>query len=330
MYDPQARVLSVVEIAGADRYATALRVSRSTFPTGGCDTVVIATGSNYPDALGAGGLAGAVRGPVLLVPSTGGLPPSVKSEIVRLTQGRSPRTAYIIGGTAAVSTTLENNLKSLLGSSGVKRLGGSDRFATANLVARQVRATLDAKGLPYSGEAFVVTGMAFPDALLVSPIAYAQKRPVLLVRSTVDASLRATISAVGISRIDVVGSTAAVPSSVVTSLDAIAGVDASRVAAGTDKYAMSVAVAEWACTDEGFTTDNVGIATGENFPDALAAGPMQGEARSVILLTPSASLDSRVRNELVSRYAETTHVRFLGGLVAVSQTVRNAVIAALD
>ncbi|MCE5203715.1 MAG: cell wall-binding repeat-containing protein, partial [Actinomycetia bacterium] len=88
--------------------------------------------------------------------------------------------------------------------------------------------------------------------------------------------------------------------------------------------------AEWACTDEGFTTDNVGIATGENFPDALAAGPMQGEARSVILLTPSASLDSRVRNELVSRYAETTHVRFLGGLVAVSQTVRNAVIAALD
>lgn len=329
-YDPSVRVFSTEEIAGADRYATAIQVSQSTFADGGCDAVIIATGGNYPDALGAGGLAGAVRGPVLLVPSTGGLPTAVRSEILRLTQGRSPRTAYIVGGTSVVSSTLESNLKTLLGTSSVKRLGGADRFATANLVAREVVTALAARGETFSGEAFVVTGMAFPDALLVSPIAYAQKRPVLLVNKSVDTNLRATIAATGITDIDVVGSTTAIPSTVVTSLDAIGGVNAVRVASGTDKYAMSVAVAEWACLNEGFTTDFVGIATGDNFPDALAAGPMQGTANSLLLLTPSTSLDSRIRSELVARYAETEHVRFLGGLVAVSQNVRNAVIAALD
>ncbi|MHB8924631.1 MAG: cell wall-binding repeat-containing protein [Coriobacteriia bacterium] len=329
-YDPAVPGFSSVEVAGADRYETALRISRATFADGACDAVIIATGANYPDALGAGGLAGAVRAPVLLVPSTGGLPTSARAEVLRLTQGRSPRSVYIVGGTSVVSTTLENDLRSLLGSASVKRLGGADRFATANLVAREVGTALAARGIAYSGEAFVVTGMAFPDALLVSPVAYAAQRPVLLVNKSVDANLRATIAAVGITEIAVVGSTTTVPSTLVTSLDAIGGVNAVRVAAGADKYAMSVAVAEWACLNEGFTTDNVGIATGDNFPDALAAGPMQGEKDSLVLLTPSTYLDSRVRAELVARYAETRHVRFLGGLVAVSQGVRDAVIAALD
>ncbi|MGB4592234.1 MAG: cell wall-binding repeat-containing protein [Coriobacteriia bacterium] len=329
-YDPDVRVFSSEEIAGADRYATAIRVSQATFADGDCDAVIIATGGNYPDALGAGGLAGAVHGPVLLVPSTGGLPTAVRAEILRLTQGRSPRTAYIVGGTSVVSSKLESNLKTLVGTSVVKRLGGADRFATANLVAREVVAALSARGDTFSGEAFVVTGMAFPDALLVSPIAYARQRPVLLVNKSVDTNLRATIAAAGITDIDVVGSTSTVPSTIVTSLDAIGGVNAVRVASGADRYAMSVAVAEWACANEGFTTDYAGIATGDNFPDALAAGPMQGEVGSLLLLTPSTSLDSRIRSELVARYAETRHVRFLGGLVAVSQNVRDAVIAALD
>jgi len=330
-YETAPRTFTWTALAGADRYATALAVSRSAFATGSCDTVIIATGVNFPDALGAGGLAGAARCPILLVRNTGGLPLAVKNEINRLTQGRTPRTVYITGSTVVVSAQTESDLKALVGSSNVKRLGGADRFATANLIARQVGTVLAAKGIIYTGKAFVTTGLSFPDALLASPVAYAEQRPVLLVgASGADSALRSTIAALGVTDIAIVGSTASVSSSVQTALDGIAGVSVTRVASATDKYAMTVAFADYATAGEGFTFDKAGIATGDNFPDALAAGPALGETRSVMLLTPTAYLDSRVRTSLQSHYASTESVRFLGGLPAVSQAVRDAVCGTLD
>ncbi len=329
--DAAERVFTWSVIAGSDRYATALAVSRSAFATGSCDTVIIATGTNFPDALGAGGLAGAVRCPILLVKSTGGLPTAVKNEINRLTLGRSPRKVYITGSTTVVSALTETNLKSLVGASNVKRLGGKDRFATANLIAREVGLVLTAKGIPYTGEAFVTTGYTFPDALLASPVAYAEQRPVLLIgRTGVDSALRATITALGVTDIDIVGSTASVSTSIQTALDGISGVSVERVASATNTYAMTVAFANYASANEGFTFNKVGIATGDNFPDALAAGPALGETRSVMLLTPTKYLDSRVRTSLEDNYALAESVRFLGGLPAVSQAVRDSVCSTLE
>lgn len=326
-----ARDFAWTVLAGSDRYATALAVSRSAFANGSCDTVIIATGTNFPDALGAGGLAGAARCPILLVRSTGGLPTAVKTEINRLTQGHATRKVYITGSTTVVSALTESNLKSLVGSTNVKRLGGKDRFATANLIAREVGVVLTAKGIPYSGKAFVTTGLTFPDALLASPVAYAGQRPVLLIGKTgVDSALKATITALGVTDIHIVGSTASVSTSVQTALDGMSGVSVERVAAATDKYAMTVAFADHAASEEGFSFDYVGIATGDNFPDALAAGPALGETRSVMLLTPTKYLDSRVQSSLEDYYESALHVRFLGGLPAVSQPVRDAVCDTLE
>lgn len=325
------RAFSSMALEGTDRYTTALAVSRSTFATGSCDTVIIATGGNFPDALGAGGLAGAARCPILLVKSTGGLPPLVRTEIGRLTQGRSPRTVYIAGGTGVVSPQIETDLKALVGSSRVVRLGGLDRYATANLIARRVGIVLAAKGIPYSGTAFVATGATFSDALLASPVAYAGQRPVLLIGTKgVDTALKSTIAALGVTHIDIVGSTASVSTAVQTALDGITGVSVDRVASSSDRYAMAVSFADYASFAEGFTFDNAGIATGLDFPDALAAGPALGESRSVMLLTPTTYLDSRVRAALVEHYVPTEHIRYFGGTGAVSQAVRDAVSATLQ
>ncbi|KAF0208326.1 MAG: cell wall-binding repeat-containing protein [Actinomycetota bacterium] len=325
------RAFSSMALEGTDRYTTALAVSRSTFATGSCDTVIIATGGNFPDALGAGGLAGAARCPILLVKSTGSLPALVRTEINRLTQGRSPRTVYIAGGTGVVSSQTETDLKALVGSARVVRLGGIDRYATANLIARRVGIVLAAKGIPYSGTAFVATGATFSDALLASPVAYAGQRPVLLIGTKgVDTALRSTIAALGVTHIDIVGSTASVSTAVQTALDGIAGVSVDRVASSVDRYAMAVSFAEYASSTEGFTFDNAGIATGNDFPDALAAGPALGESRSVMLLTPTTYLDSRVRAALVAHYVPTEHIRYFGGTGALSQAVRDTVSATLQ
>lgn len=331
LYDLATRDFSWTEIAGPDRYATALAVSRASFADGSCDTVIISTGIKYPDALGAGGLAGAVNCPILLVRETGGLNSEVRAEILRLTQGQPTRTVYITGSSVVVSTQTENDLKALVGSANVKRLGGPDRFATANLIAGELRTVLDAKGIPFSGKAFVTTGMDFPDALLASPVAFSAQRPILLVgRTGLDANLRATITALGVTELQIVGSTTSVPTTVETAMAAMPGVTVRRVASASDKYAMTVAFANWARAEEGFTCSDAGIATGDKFPDALAAGPLQGSTKSLVILTPPTYLDARVRALLEENYADAEHVRFLGSTAAVSQTARDAIIAVLE
>ena len=53
---------------GRDRYSTAVAITAATFSSG--STVFVATGVNFPDALGGGPVAGGLPGPLLLVPGT--------------------------------------------------------------------------------------------------------------------------------------------------------------------------------------------------------------------------------------------------------------------
>ncbi|MDZ4179722.1 MAG: PQQ-dependent sugar dehydrogenase, partial [Coriobacteriia bacterium] len=56
---------TLTRIAGANRYQTAAAIARAAFPSGS-STAVVATGEQFPDALAASGLAGALGAPVLL------------------------------------------------------------------------------------------------------------------------------------------------------------------------------------------------------------------------------------------------------------------------
>ena len=98
----------VTRLSGTNRYATAVSVSSRTF----ADSTVafVATGANFPDALGGGPVAGSVPGPLLLVPGTS-VPSEVASELRRLGLER----IVILGGTSVVSSTVESQLRTLVG-----------------------------------------------------------------------------------------------------------------------------------------------------------------------------------------------------------------------
>jgi putative cell wall-binding protein len=98
----------VTRLAGSDRYATAVAISRASFADG--PTVFIATGANFPDALGGGPVAGLVPGPLMLVPSTGSVPSSVTSELRRI----DPDRVVILGGTGSVSSSIASQIESIL------------------------------------------------------------------------------------------------------------------------------------------------------------------------------------------------------------------------
>ena len=89
---------------GSDRYATSAAVSAATFAPG-VPVVYIATGLNHPDGLG-GAAAGAIEGGPLLLTKTSTLPGSIATELERL----KPERVVIVGGTAAISATVQTQI----------------------------------------------------------------------------------------------------------------------------------------------------------------------------------------------------------------------------
>lgn len=311
---PELPDIGIIRVAGADRYATAIEASKRAYPDG-AETVVIATGANWPDALGGSALAGAVEGPLLLT-QPGALPDAVRTEIERLGAGE----AYILGGTGAVSAEVEGALRALLGNTNVTRLAGADRYSTAKAVADEVIAVA---GDAYGGDAIVATGGNYPDALGGSPIAAATVSPILLANpSTGSLYVPDAVESVAI-----LGGTGAVSAAVEEALVAELGAAGVARYGGANRYETAALVAAHGVERE-MSWNGVGIATGENFPDALYAGAMLGRFGTVMLLTQSTALHPAAAAVLSKNADEIETAFVIGGTGAVSPAVEAAVKAA--
>jgi len=292
--------------AGADRYATAVEVSKASFPDG-ANTAVIATGANWPDALAGSGLAGAVNGPILLT-RPGTLPVNVKAELERL----DVHNVYILGGIGAISMAVETELEALCDGF-VNRLGGVDRYATAKLVADKAIAVNG-----WDGTILVATGTNFADALAGAPLAAGLDWPIVLAspRSGSVYMPKDTQRAV------ILGGTGAVPASVETMLKntSLSNNDVVRLG-GATRYDTAAMVAEYGVESGGLLWNGVGIATGAQFPDGLTGGAAVGMMRSTLLLTPTDSLAAPARTKLTDNKDQIDAVRFIGGTGAVGAGV---------
>jgi putative cell wall-binding protein len=288
--------------AGADRFATAAAVSAKAFPDG-ADVAFVATGANFPDAL-AGGPAGVrAEGPILLT-AKDSLPQATITELQRL----NPDRIVVLGGTAAVSEAVRQQLAPYA-QGGVTRWAGTDRFATA--------AAVSAQAFPDgSMNAFIATGANFPDALAGGPPAGLLDSPILLTgRDALPAATVAELQRLEPQDIIVLGGTGVVSPHVEQQLAPFAAGDVHRWA-GADRFATAAAVSA-----NGFPggADAAFIATGANFPDALAGGPAGGMLTAPILLTSKNSLPAATITELQRLNPE--RIIILGGPGAVSDAV---------
>lgn len=307
----------VFRVAGPDRYATSAAASRRAFPYG-ADVVVIATGTDWPDALGGAALAGAVGGPLLLTaPSS--LPASVTAEFERL----GATHAYMLGGTGAVSEQVFSQLIARFGADGVERVAGADRFATARAVAERV---IELQGDAYDGGAIVATGLAYPDALAASPLAAARAWPVLLADPRVASALALPPR---VTDVLIAGGTAAVPDGLESALAASLGPEHVARAAGATRYETAALLAE-AAVENGLSWDGVGVATGEGFADALSGGAMLGSVGAPLLFTRPNELLPAVESTLRMHSSDIGTVHVLGGDGAVGQDVVDSIRSLLD
>lgn len=320
-----------IEVEGDDRFETAIEASRLAYPDGlsktGSRIVILATGRNWPDALGGVALAGVVDSPILLV-DTHEIPAAVIAEITRL----DPLHAIILGGTSAVGQEVQDALEAGFGPTNVMRLDGPDRYATANEIAKLV---IDSSGPEWDGRVYVATGGNFPDALAAAPAAARKGWPILLANPASGLS-DATKDIIAdptnpVTQAVILGGTGAVPSSVQSYLVSEVGADPNvyRIN-GSNRYETAVRVAEDSVAEALLGWDLVGITTGEKYPDALAGGVLQAKMGSVMLLTPSASLDPFAQAAITANRGDIDQVTFFGGPGAISQAVRDAVLAAAE
>ncbi|PKQ19706.1 MAG: hypothetical protein CVT66_08815 [Actinobacteria bacterium HGW-Actinobacteria-6] len=317
---PVPNTLDTLEVAGANRYETAVEASKLAFESGS-DHVIIASGENWPDAVTASALAGRLGAPLLLTRNAD-LPQVVADEVRRL----GAADAVVIGSEAAVSEAVVQTLKLLVGTGNVSRLAGINRYETADAVAREVIALA---GDAYDGRAFVATGRVFADALAASPLANVTGAPVFLTPPEGRAGLLDEMLSGGVTDLVILGGLPSVGANVEAQM--VAAFSAERVTrfAGATRYETAALVAAYGVSHDGLSWDGVGIATGTNFPDALAGGTMLGFRGSVMLLTTPESLAVPVTRALSEHAAEINTIVFLGSTQAVSSATRDAAISAL-
>ena len=282
-------------LSGATRYDTMERI------VGAGGTVIVASGGNYPDALAASGLAGVLDAPIVL---TDGNTLSVQAS-ARLTS-LAPSRIIVAGGRAAVSDGVVAALRGICPD--VERVAGETRVDTSLELYR--------KGSGWGSTAILATSGNFADALSVSSYAYAAKAPVFLVDPGTGLT-RAQKAALGtFGQVLVVGGENAVPSRHVAGLPGVTRLS------GATRYETSERIAEWT-TGHGLGMDGVVYATGANFPDALAAGPLAGRAGAVTLLvadahSPAVSFSADYRGKVDRAYV-------VGGENAVSRATADAI-----
>ncbi len=293
---------TLTRIAGADRVSTAVAISQAGFTTNqSAQAVVLATGSGFADSLAGGPLAAHFQGPLLLVPPTG-LVDVVRAEIQRVLP--TGRTVYVLGGPAAIAPSVDAQLQAA-GFVPV-RLAGDDRFATAVKIAQTL-------GDPPT--VFEVDGTNYPDGLSAGPAAALSHGAILLTSGATMSTASADYLALHPtdSRYAIGG-------------PAAASDPTAKPLVGADRYDTSVVVA-----GQLFAAPSaVALAGGEEFPDALAGGPVAGlNGAPLILVPPVGPLPSSVQAYLNKASNSVLSALLFGGTVAVSTPVAKMIAQAL-
>ncbi|MCS5716173.1 cell wall-binding repeat-containing protein [Herbiconiux sp. CPCC 205716] len=293
------RTISATRVDGADRYAVAAAASAAQFPEG-APVAYVVTGEGFADALSAGPAAAKDGGPLLLT-HRDELTADTAAELQRLSPGR----IVVVGGEKAVS---DGVLDTLAGIAPVQRFAGADRFAVS-------RAVLDTVFGPETSGLYLATGAAFPDALAAGAAAGAAREPVLVVdgrASALDDATGAALSALPLDRVAIVGGPAAVSEGLADDVAAIAPV---QRYGGADRFevaaALNAAVFDFA--PEAF------VATGADFPDALAGSAWAGRTRAPLYVTRPGCLPAEALAAM--RGQDVSSITVLGGPLAVADPV---------
>lgn len=295
-----------VRYAGATRYDTALKTAdalKKSLGVDAFDNIIVADGTNYPDALAGNYLAKTKNAPLILVNHNAESEKMIKDYIDANLAKKG--TVYILGGPGAVASSFEKSLKDF----DVKRLGGSSRYDTNIEILKE--ASVNEEDL------LVCTGEDFADSLSAS----AAGKPILLTaKSGINNTQKKYLDTLKTKDIYLIGGTGVISEKIseqMKSYDQDKTVD--RVA-GDTRYLTSVAVAKKFCAKD---SETVVLAYAQNFPDGLSGGPLALSLDAPLLLVDQSN------HQAAADYAKNAGIKkavVLGGPSLISDDIVSKIV----
>ena len=297
LYQPTQR------LAGANRYATAVEISKAQFPSS--KYVILAYALNSADALAGVPLAKKYNAPILLT-ATKSLPTETLEEIQRL----EATDVIILGGTNAISNDVEKLLKDK--GLNTKRIQGTSRFGTATAIADELNKAPE--------ELFFVYAFNFADALSASTVAAINGSPVVYLKTkgSIDADTAKYLASVkgSVKRAYVIGGSSVISDDMMNKAANALGLkvnkDVSRIW-GKNRYQTCVEVNSK--FKNVLTGNGICIAKGLDFPDALAGGVLAAFKGMPLFLADKVMIDAQT-NYLKEKSADSIYIFGAQGAVS--------------
>lgn len=305
---------TVSRLQGSDRYATSLEFARAYAAERGgrLESALLVSGTSWPDAVTAAGLAGLLDGPILLVGPDG------------LGAG-----ALDFLGQTGVSELVAVGTENVLASSSlvsarsvdadIERIAASDRYSASVAVARRMAA--GGHGFGLARTAILASGEVFVDAMVAGAIAARGTHPVLLTPpGDLHPAVEQFIGSDLVERVIIMGGPAAVSAHVEQRVERL-GKHVVRIA-GATRFETATAAADylqdrysWTARGVCFSEEVFGLSTARAPWDAFTAGPLLGRLCAPLLLADQARVPEATAHWVGPG---TDRLVVLGGPAAVS------------
>lgn len=291
IYSPDIKRVNIDRISGLDRYSTSAEISNCAGQK--FDRVFLASGNNFADALYAGPLASTFGSPVVLTHKD-----YVSKDILDLLELKEVKEVTLIGGTNSISVAVEKSIRNK--GYTVNRIAGNDRFDTAVKVNDEIYKARPNKRYSYLKVAFS-NGNIFADSLVASPYIYYRGLNDYLYflpyKKGYEEGMRIIFG--GYDSVENTGNE-----------DGITRFN------GVDRYDTAVQIAKDTKNYiPGGKINTIFIASGENYADALSAGPVATYhiTNGIILLTNKNRLNENTKKFIEDNKEDIYDVYIVGG-----------------
>ena len=280
--------VGVARLFGGDRYETSLAVAGAYANERGgqLDSVVLVSGTSWPDAATAAGLGGRLDAPLLLVGPRG-----LSSDARSFLDDAGVSQIVAVGSHSAIPVSVLEGLSTIDPS--VERITGADRYSASVAVARRMGlAGMLAGMLAGRGRTVILaSGEASLDTIIAGPFAARGAHPVLLTPPTqLHAAVADYIADSNVDHVVIIGGPTEVSAAVQDTVTAL-GPAVTRLA-GATIFETAAAVAGFVqdaytrfAERECFGTTRVGLASVSVPFEALTAGPLLARLCAPMLWT---------------------------------------------
>ncbi|AZV58362.1 cell wall-binding repeat-containing protein [Clostridium sp. AWRP] len=303
---------NVTRLCGNDRYETSIKIAEN-FQSGTLQNVILASGSNFPDALAGSILSKKYNAPILLINSD----LNSNSEQLNYIKNNVDKNGnvYILGGTGSVSDKFVNHIKDL-GYNNITRLGGDNRFSTNKEI-------VDSMNVKSGTPIVIANGYGFADALSISSVAADNGYPIFMTKAdSLPDETKDLILSINPSTVYIIGGQASVEDKVLTQLKSLVpslSDDNIKRIDGQTRYDTSLNI----CKYFNVNTDTAVLASGVNFPDALSGSTLASKLNAPIILTDGKNITNQKSFMDPKGYKNVT---ILGGFASVDLAVEYQIV----